>query len=213
MSTYAIISAYSVMLPVLITARYKVNKVRIERDFTFFIYYLFISALVEITNISLAYFKIRTITLSHVYHVIEFALLAFTLINWEREYRILFSRIALALSVIIAADQLLIEKFDSYGIYGLFFSGMALSILAIRILFLLTVRNINVFYRDGRYWIALGILFYFSIKIILLPLFAQFSFIFPFYIHLAINFLSNILFAVGMICHYNKMRFLSTLCS
>lgn len=212
MPTHVLISSYSVMLPVFILARFIINKVKVERDYTYFIIYLFISALVELTNVTFSYYKVSTIPLSHIYHIIEFVTLAFTLINWERDYRILFSRIAIALFVIIAADQLLIEKYDSYGVYGLFISGMALSVLSIRILFLLTVRNIGKFYRDGRYWIALGILFYFSIKILLLPLFAQFRFFFPFDVHLVINFLSNVSFALGMICHYNKMRYLSTLC-
>lgn len=205
--------AYSGLLPLLCVILFFATRIRVGKEYELFFWFVIVAACMDIINLILCRWYIRTIPLNHFYQVIQFGLLAFTLTTWERDFRIKFTVVSIISTLIVFIDQIFLEDLNSYGIYGLYFEGILLSAMAARILYLLMTHNIIPVLKDGKLWIVLSILYYNTIKSVILLLFNQFQWIFPYMVHAILSLICNLLFTWGILCHYKRMRLLSRLYS
>ncbi len=151
----------------------------------------------------------------HVYTLFEYGFLVWLFSLWERHpNRQKWLRMSIAVfAVIWLLSKVFIEDLSRFDSYTTSLEGVVLMAVSAYSLFMLSYEDTTVMYLDPRFWVACGILIYFTGSLMLFALFnlsEAFAFpnsIFRWPIHSILNIVKNLCFLGAFLCHNQRRNY------
>jgi hypothetical protein len=128
------------------------------------------------------------------------------LIQWESKYKRLFIKLASAFTLFRLLEIFFVQEWNKYNTTSMTIQSLLLFALAARIFYLLSNSSIVPFYRDFRFFITFGILFFHSTISVIFILLNFFEHLTPQIILWISNLITNIIFTIAMICYYRQKQ-------
>lgn len=193
-------------LPFLILIYIFVKKIEIDKEIRLFVVFLFFASFTEIFTFTIVQMGYYNLWFHHIYAPIEFGLFSFLLIQWESKYKKLFTKFALLFILFRLTEIFFVQEWNKFNSTSMTIQSLLLFLLASRIFYLLSISSIIPFFKDFRFFVTFGILF-FNSTISSGFIFMNYYEYFPHrYIFLISNLITNIIFTIAMICYYRQKQ-------
>lgn len=200
------LGAASMFFPFFVLIYILLKKIEIEKEIRLFVVFLFFASFTQLFTTTIMNLGYYNLWFHHIYAPIEFGLFSFLLIQWESKYKKLFIKFATAFTLFRLVEIFFVEEWNKFNTTSMTFQSLLLFALAARIFYSLSISSIIPFFRDFRFFITFGILFFNS------TISAGFIFMnffdskVPLYVYQVSNLITNIIFTIAMICYYRQKQ-------
>jgi len=185
------------------------KKIEIGKEKKILVFFIAFNFLSEIFSRTTTWYKIDNTGATHVYYPIEFFFFYFILYQWENRLKKYWLISGAFIGSYVLLDNFIITPFSKSAIYSGSLQNLFLFLFSAHLIVEITTKNFIPFYRDDRFYIAVGILIYSSITTLMFLLYNFYSVVLPFYIaYLAINCLT-FLFTYSMVLYYRQRKMLA----
>ena len=187
-----------------------IKKTEIDKELRLFVIYLTIAFIMESVLLFFATKK-NNLFFHHIYAPIEFGLLSFLLIQWESKFKKAFIIAAVFYLVYRFGEIFFLEDWFRFNTSSMTVQSLLLFLLATRIFYIIATSSLIPFYRDYRFYIAVGIMTWNGFHAIIFILLSFFELSIGFFFYSLGNILGYLSFFWTSICYYKqKQRILKT---
>lgn len=185
------------------------NKIEVGEGKKIFVYFIAFTSLSEIHSQTTTMYKINNIGMTHVYYLIEFIFYFLFLYRWENRFKRYWLISGIVVGVYILIDNFIATPFNEFAISSASLQNFFLFIFSAGQIIAITTKNFIPYYRDDRFYIAVGIFVYTSITALMFLLYNFFSVMLPFYIVNSSIICLNLFFTYSMVIYYRKRKMLA----